>query len=341
MTVKAFSAIVFLALFQANNCFAQEKVASQLDALFTSYLERGFAGSVLVAEKNKITLKKAYGQSNNETKALNTPKTLFNVASIGKHFTVYSVLLLEKRGLLKTTDSLSKYTGKFDDARDGVTLHHLLCHTSGLFRQDATLDYSTRAKFIQSVKDGGAESQPDARHRYSNAGYSMLAAVVEIASGQPFETFLLKNVFEPLKMRNTGYPWEKRMNKSLFATGYNSKREPVAVQEDFWAARGPGNLVTSVDDLYTWMTAFQNEKLVDATIKDKILYDHLPGHDTYSWNKAKTERGTRFLHKGGGRADFENRLMWYPDDQVLIIFLINNDYNLARELFDKVRVVMD
>jgi len=67
--------------------FSQTQLSKRIDSLFISYLDSGLAGSLLVAEQNKITLQKAYGYSNNETKALNTTNTLFNVASIGKHFT--------------------------------------------------------------------------------------------------------------------------------------------------------------------------------------------------------------------------------------------------------------
>ena len=73
----------------------------------------------------------------------------------------------------------------------------------------------------------------------------------------------------------------------------------------------------------------------------KIFYDYVPGQDTYSWNKSKTAHNTRFYHKGGGRADFETRMMWYPDDKILVIFCINNDYNLARKLFSQVADIIN
>src|SRR6185503_16128968 len=136
----------------------------------------------------------------------------------------------------------------------------------------ADLNYSTRNKFIESVKQGSADSIPGKKYRYSNAGFSMLAAVVEIVSGQPFEQYLLENIFEPCKMKNTGFPWEQRMDKNLFATGYNNKRQPVGAQEDMWAARGPGNLVTNVEDLFTWMKAFQDDKFLSPGMRAKILF---------------------------------------------------------------------
>jgi CubicO group peptidase (beta-lactamase class C family) len=132
--------------------FAQTQLSKRIDSLFTSYLDSSLSGSVLVAEQNKVTLSKAYGYSNNETKTLNTTKTLFNIASIGKQFTVYSILLLEQEGLLITNDYLSKYVGSFNDLRDSITIHQLLIHRSGLIKESAEIDYSTRSKFIESVK---------------------------------------------------------------------------------------------------------------------------------------------------------------------------------------------
>ena len=321
--------------------FAQTPLSKRIDSLFISYLDSGLAGSLLVAEENKVTFKKAYGYSNNERRTLNTTNTLFNVASIGKQFTVYAVMNLEKQGLLNTNDYLSKYIGSFKDFRDSITIHHLLIHRSGLIKEGFNLDYSTRDKFIETIKKGPADSIPGKKYRYSNAGYSMLAAVVEIVSKQPFEEYLLKNIFEPANMKNTGYPWEPRMDTSLFATGYNSQRQAQLPQQNLWAARGPGNFVTTMEDLLKWMQAFQNDKFLSPAMRAKILFDYFPGEDGYAWNKTVTNHKTRFLHKGGGRPDFESRMMWFPDDGVLIIFSLNNDYNLAKQLFGKVRAIMN
>ena len=317
----------------------QTPLAKKIDTLFTDRLDQGVAGTVLVVEKDKITLRKAYGYANNQTKALNRPDTLFNVASIGKLFTVYSVLLLEKRGLLRTGDLISQYVPEFAGSK--ATIHDVLIHSSGLFNENATLEYGTKPGFVNSVTKTGSESTPGLKYRYSNAGYSLLAAIVEKVSGKAFEIFLSDNIFRPFGMRNTGYPWEPRINKMHLATGYNKKHEAVAPQADFWAARGPGNLVTNIDDLRKWMKAFEDPKRVAPEIREKMLFDHLPGKDTYGSTKSKTAHATRFIYKGGGRADFESRLMWYPDDGILVIFMLNNDFDLARKLFADIVAAID
>lgn len=336
-----FTIVLISSIFQSICCFAQKDIGKTVNRLFTTYIDSGFSGSVLVAEKNKIILKKGYGYAKKESKILNTPKTLFNVASIGKQFTAYAVLLLEKRGLLSTSDHISKYIGAFNDIRDSCTIHHLLLHSSGLFIENSELDYSTRKGFIQSARDSGYESKPGEAYRYSNAGYSMLAAIVEIVSGQPFEKFLLENIFIPCKMKNTGYPWEQRLHSKPFATGYDKNKQPMKPQVDIWATRGPGHQVTTMEDLYKWIKAIQDPAFMPADIKNKIFYDHIPGKETYSWNRATTAHNTRFYFKGGGRPDFESQVMWFPDDEVIIIFSINADYNLRRILFSKIRAEMN
>lgn len=313
----------------------------RIDSLFTVYSDSGFSGAVLVAERGRVTLKEGYGYANSESKRLNTPATLFNVASVGKQFTAYSILFLERQGKLRTGDPVSKYIGPFNDLRDSATIHHVLLHSSGLVKEGAGLDYSTRAGFIQSVKDGAMESPPGKEYRYSNAGYSVLAAIVEIVSGEQFEVFLLRNVFEPAKMENTGYPWEARLKRELFATGYDKNKKPVEPQPNVWAGRGPGNLMTSVEDLHQWITALQREEFLPADIRKKTFENYIPGKETYSWHKETTSHNTRFYHKGGGRSDFESHLMWYPDDDVVIIFSINNDYNLRGRLFKKIKMLMN
>jgi hypothetical protein len=99
--------------------------------------------------------------------------------------------------------------------------------------------------------------------------------------------------------------------------------------------------MTSVEDLYKWINAVQDEKFMSTEIRNKILKDYIPGKETYSWNKTTTLHHTRFYHKGGGRADFESQVMWFPDDDLIIIFCNNNDYNLRGSLFSKIRVLMN
>ena len=171
-----FKLLLFSSLVINYVAWSQNNLGYRVDSLFKSYLDSGLAGSVIVVKNNRIILEKGYGYANNERKTLNKPSTLFNTASVTKHFTVYAILLLEKKGLLSTSDFLSKYIGPFHDIRDSITIHHLLCHTSGIVKEGTVLDETTRTKFIQSIKSAESESKPGTKYRYSNAGDAIAAA---------------------------------------------------------------------------------------------------------------------------------------------------------------------
>jgi len=304
-----------------------DKLAGELDAFLTKLSKDGYSGSVLVARRGEILLHKGYGLADRERAIPNTQATLFNVASVGKLFTAAAVLQLEMRGKLSTNDLVSKYLGPFPKEKSAVTIHHLLTHTGGLVRDGAQLDYSSRKAFVQSIKDTPAESGPGEKYRYSNAGYTLLAAVVEEVSGLPFEVYLQKNIFEPAGLNSTGFAWDKRFGKSAVAVGYAGKKlgelKAAPPQPDLWGARGPGNQVTTVGDLYKWIQALRRDTVLSPEAAKKMLTAYV-GDEGYGWHVTKTARRTALARKGGGRPDFESEVRWYLDEDVVVLLTFNN-----------------
>jgi CubicO group peptidase (beta-lactamase class C family) len=314
--------------------FVGGKSGEELDDLMIDFSKKGYSGAVLVAQNGEIVLQKGYGLADRERKIQNTPATLFNVASVGKIFTAAAVLKLEMKGKLKTSDLISKYLGKFPEEKSGATIHHLLTHTAGLVVDGATLNYSSRKAFVQSVKATPIESKPGEKYRYTNAGYVLLAAIVEEVSGQAFESYLQKNIFKPAGLNSTGYPWDKKFDDAPVAVGYVGNRleelklAPRAT--DIWGNRGPGDLITTVGDLYEWTQALRKNKVLSEQAKKKMFTAYAHVNEGYGWHVAKTTRNTTFVRRGGGRPDFESELQWYIDENTVVIFTVNNDLNFRR-----------
>src|SRR5687767_13377008 len=83
--------------------FAQQPAG--FDQLVQTYVaDKRFMGSVLVARGDAIVLSKGYGSANLEWADPNAPSTKFRLGSLTKRFTAASILLLEERGKLKTSD---------------------------------------------------------------------------------------------------------------------------------------------------------------------------------------------------------------------------------------------
>ncbi len=330
-----------ISLLSKKSCNAQD-VGNGLDKIFRTYIDSGFSGAAIVVKDDKIVLQKGYGYANEEKKIANTGKTLFNIASIGKQFTAVTVLKLEEKGLLNTKDYITKYTGKLGGMKDSATIEHLLMHTSGLFVEGGPLDYSSRDKYIESVRNTPLESKPGGKHRYSNAGYTLMAAIVEIVTNQPFEDILYEMIFQPSGMKNTGYPWEERIQKDLLATGYNKQDVPQPVQQNIWGTRGPGHNVTNTEDMLQWYKVFwTHDKLISQKIKEKILQDHIPGKETFSLNKVTSAGGKKLYVKGGGRPDFESQTIYWPERKLFLFFCINSDKDLRRLIYRDIVAFID
>ena len=320
----------------AQKGFVNGKLGEELDDLMTGFIREGYSGAVLVMQNGEIILHKGYGLADRERKIQNTPQTLFHVASVGKIFTVAAILHLEMRGKLKTTDLISKYLGEFPPQKNSATIHHLLTHTSGVILEGAPLKYESRKAFVQSVKDAALESKPGEKYRYSNAGYILLAAIVEEVSGQPFETYLAKNIFKPAGLTSTGYAWDKRFDKFPLAVGYKGDKleslQPTPRVTDTWGNRGPGHLITTVEDLYKWIQALRKNVVLSEQAKKKMFTAYVNGTEGYGWHVVKTPRNTTFVRRGGEREDFESEVRWYMDENIVVIFTVNNGLNLRKRI---------
>lgn len=333
MLVKVIAILLLCALTQpvyaANRRtdIVRGKLGGEIDALLTRLSNEGYSGSALVARNGKIVLQKGYGLANRERNIPNTSTTLFNVASVAKVFTAAAILQLEEKAKLSTGDYISKYLGAFPNEKGRATIHHLLTHTSGLVVKGATLDYGSRKAFIQSVKDTPAASKPGEKYQYLNAGYSLLAAIVEEASGLTFEEYLRKHIFKPAGMTSTGYVWDPRFDNAPAAIGYRGSKlealRPEPRGTDVWSMRGPEGLLTTVGELYRWIEALRKNKVLSERARAKMFTAYV-GDEGYGWHVAKTARGGTLVNRGGGLPAWESELRWHTDDNVVVIFTINN-----------------
>lgn len=200
------------------------------DSVFTYLFNNGqFNGNVLVAEKGKIIFEKSYGFADMSSKAELDSHSIFELASVSKQFTAMAILLLEKSGRITLDDSLSKYLPQLP--YKGITIEHLLTHTSGLPDYMALFQkYWNKNEIAQNghvVKlltehHPPSISKPGERYEYSNTGYVLLAAIIEIVTHQSFEAFLKNNIFRPLKMQQTRVYNTRRSGEKIsnYAYGY-------------------------------------------------------------------------------------------------------------------------
>jgi CubicO group peptidase (beta-lactamase class C family) len=190
---------IALAVLVALGCpislFAQDRPVVSGDAgraldEYLSRLERfGFTGGALAVRGKDVLLSKSYGLSDRARGARLTTDSVYNLGSITKQFTAAAILTLEMQGKLAVTDLASKYLDGVPADKAAITLHHLLTHSSGLESDFSPTDYDPvgREEYVQRALQSTLLFTPGEGYEYSNAGYSLLAAIVERGSGQPYE----------------------------------------------------------------------------------------------------------------------------------------------------------
>jgi CubicO group peptidase (beta-lactamase class C family) len=320
--------LLSLALSQAlaqQDSLEQERVAegigAQLDALLTTYAERGFAGTVLVVHERQILLLKGYGLADVERGVRNSAATRYEMNSITKMFTAASVLQLAAAGRLRLDDRLERHLGSFPAEKRDATIDNLATHTSGLVIAGTNIVGDTRDAFVRFMKLAPREAPPGEQYRYTNAGYSLLAAIVERASKQRYETYVREHIIVPAGMRTAVFRDEIPARESLFARAHVGTPSPYG-----WGVRGAGGVWSTVGDVYRWVIALEDSVVLRGPQR-AVLYSppDPPSLEAYGWHVYPgLDTARARIDKGGGSADFASQLLYYPNDRVIVVWASNN-----------------
>jgi hypothetical protein len=183
---------------------------------------------------------------------------------------------------------------------------------------------------VRRVLSAPLDLPPGRRHQYSNAGYSLLAAIVEIVSGQSYERFLRENLFEPAGMRSTGYRVASWRDGQV-AHGYVDGRDWGTITEKlvdeklpYWNLVGNGGIHSTAGDMYRWHLALESEAVLSKQAKAKLFTPHVPegpegrSHYGYGWAIFTTPRNTRLVAHNGGNGVFAADFRRYVDEGVVI-----------------------
>jgi CubicO group peptidase (beta-lactamase class C family) len=314
------------------------EVGTKLDQYLTRITPFGFSGALLVAKGNDIILNKGYGLAIRSEDIRNTAETIFCVGSITKQFTAAAIMTLEMQGKLNTADPISKYLDGVPEDKLGITLHHLLTHSSGLV-QDVGGDYeeALRDETARKILAQPLEFKPGERFAYTNVGYSLLAAIVEKVSGQFYENYLYEHLFKPAGMEWTGYrrpDWNKRVVAHWYV-GDKDNNNSLTRPFPYWNLLGNGGILSTAEDMYKWHRALLSEKILSAEAKKKIFTPYLNDYG-YGWDVLKREYGLLIQHDGGSDLGNNAEIRRYIDADIVTILFCNQFYK-GRPLFNVVR----
>ncbi len=312
--------------------------ARAVDSLLAEYAAPGAPGaSVVVVRDGRVVLEKAYGLADVEAGVRARTRTDYRLASLTKEFTATAVMLLADEGKLSLDDPVARWLPDLPAYAHGVTIRHLLTHTSGLWAYEDfvpdTQTYQVKDRdALELIKRAGSlYFPPGSAFRYSNTGYALLALVVEAASGMPFARFLRERLFRPAGMGGT-VAYEQGVStvpRRAYGHALEAGRWVRADQSNTSAVLGDGGIYTSVEDMVKWSRVLfgQGRRIVrpatqQAAWTSAVLTDGQPAGYGFGWFVTHDARGLRLWHNGETRG-FTNGIVVYPEHRLMVVLLTN------------------
>lgn len=317
-----------------------------------TYLKRleklGFAGSVLIAQGDQTLLAAGYGLADRERERPWTPTTISTIGSITKQFTGAAILALAEEGEVAVEDPITKYFDDVPEDKREITLHQLLTHSSGIVDLEGEGDHDPieREEFVTRILQQELAFPPGARYEYSNAGYSLLGAIVEMRTGKTYETFLRERFFLPAGMNDTGYVLAG-FDPDRLAQGYRDGERwgtvlerPMGEDGPYWVLRANGGIHSTVEDMHRWARHLLAGRALSPESMEVYWSPHVDegfGDSFYGYGWVVLDAGgTRLItHNGGNGIHFADMAI-VPDADLVIVLQCNvvADFPVANQLLE-------
>jgi CubicO group peptidase (beta-lactamase class C family) len=313
-------------------------LAAPLDSLLKAEARAGFSGSVLLACGESVQFEGTFGAA--AATGVPPERLAFWLASDSKQFTATAIMALQDRGRLHVTDSLERFFANVPADKRPITIHQLLTHTSGLptaYRAEGITD---RNKAVGETLRLRLDSKPGEKFSYSNDGYVLLAALVEIASGLPFDRFLQDSLFAPAGLEHTGLWGSENPNVPLapLSKGHGPMREAVWKNGHSvanWGYRGPGGAYATPRDMLTWIRALQAGRVLSPAAYRELLGRHVrvradstgESWTAYGWGVRVVDgKDVSYAHAGDDDAlGHSSILRFEPGGRVIVVLANSGD----------------
>ena len=308
--------------------------------------------AVAVVHDGDVVLCGAFGLADVGGARPVTTNTSFAIASTTKAFTAAAVAALVDDGLVEWDTPVRHYLPDFElrdhVATERLTPRDLLCHRSGLPRHDM-LWYGNpsedRGELVRALRH--VEPSADFRQtfQYNNTMYATAGHLIEVVTGETWETFLRARLLEPLGMRQTTCSYEEAGEIGPVAVPYAGRGEAVVQMPSSPNSRlcGPaGSIYSPIEDMVYWLSVHldggtrDGRTVLSAAATRELLAPQMVQSSTALFPEAAdsayglgwfigTYRGHLHVHHGGNIDGFTSLVTMLPDERAGVVVLCNRD----------------
>ncbi len=262
-----------------------------------------------------------------------TPDTPFNTGSISKSFTALAVMQLVEAGRVGLDTEVSHYLAVFSGQPGGaITIRQLLSHTSGLStfqgnlsHKDNTPQKDALARRVEQQAGVTPAYQPGDKWEYSNLNYQILGRLIEVVSGQTYQTFIATNILKPVGMKHS-FVSDGEIHDAM-ASGhrpwFGSKR-PLAVNHTDLGTAPQGGIIASASDLARYLAMMMNgrDDVLSAGGKAAMMRPASAASPFYGFGWfVDSEKGT--VWHTGNSVGYESLATMVPAEKKGVVVLVN------------------
>jgi CubicO group peptidase (beta-lactamase class C family) len=276
---------------------------------------------------------KGYGHADLATATPAMADTVYQIASLTKQFTAAAVMQLVEQGRIGLDDPVSRFYPQAPETWQGVTVHHLLSHTSGI------PDVGERAseeglagvavpnsveELIDALRDDDLWFEPGTQFKYGSSGYQLLAGIIEETTGDSAEAYFRTHLFEPLGLEST---FACYANPERVAQGYQiagGSLQPIVAYDPVRGV-GASGLCSTAGDLVRWQQALSGGRVVSPESYQKMITPtELAGAGQVPYGYGLGV-GEGVVAHGGAVPGFRSWMVYHPQEDLALVILSNTD----------------
>jgi len=307
-----------------------------------------FAGTALAVSIVGVgTWRGAYGYSNWESQTPMVPDDRFRIASNTKTFVAAVILQLDQEGVLSIDDPIEKWVPGYFDGW-GVTLAHLLRHTSGIFNYTDAFwanVQKTPEEIVSYASQQPALFPPGSTYRYSNTNYILQGMAIKAATGSEWYAEVRRRLLEPLGLADT-YAEGFESLPGGYVRGYapsGASYEDITSLVHYSIADAAGGMISNTRDLLRWLEALVSGEVLDEDHLEAMVTPFPSSVGDFSSNNLggagrwgyglglaleDIRLGPSFGHTGGLDA-FTSIMAYFPQVGIGVVGWVNTRYDYS------------
>lgn len=316
------------------NAHAQGDAKGKLEEYFKLYDKAGkLSGHIMVEQDGKVLFEKSYGAATQRFDVANNKATVFKLGKLTQPLLSWVVMKAYAEGVLDIDKPITTYISEYpNEVGQKVKLIHLLGHTSGI------PDFTANELYFEKHTCGGFETDEfiidfcakkpafaaGTKYSFSYTNYYLLGVILERVYQKDLATIINEKLSSAVGMNSTGLLTQSKVVKGL-ADGYaideGKLENPMYINIDY--VGGAAGMYSSSVDLMKFLDHLSTDDV--ASQKQNSVIENLGGKNMLGWNVSEVY-GHKRKNVHGAFNGFAAVMDIYPDDNIKVIFLSNNEF---------------